>query len=110
MQRMPCMKRSGAGGNRLSLIAYKKVPCHNHSRLSVEQSLLTMRSPYLDNELVALAYQAPAGQESSKMPALRFIAESNDLLGRIPTDRGLVYRPTPGLTKLRHLYHEFTFK
>ncbi|MFZ0825989.1 MAG: asparagine synthase-related protein [Verrucomicrobiia bacterium] len=99
-----------ARGNRLSLIAFKQVPWHHHSRLSVEQSLVTMRSPYLDNELVALAYQTPAGQEAGKTPALRFIAESNDLLGRIPTDRGLVYRPTPVLTKLRHFYQEFAFK
>ena len=63
-----------AEGNRLSFIAFKQVPWHHHSRLSVEQSQLTMRSPYLDNELVALAYQAPEGQEFSTTPALRFVA------------------------------------
>lgn len=99
-----------ARGHRLSLIAFKQVPWHHHSRLSVEQSQLTMRSPYLDNDLVSLAYQTPAGQESSKTPALRFIAESNEGLGRIPTDRGLVYRETPVLTKLHNLYQEFTFR
>jgi asparagine synthase (glutamine-hydrolysing) len=99
-----------ARGNRLSLISFKQVPWHHHSRLSVEQSQLTMRSPYLDNELVALAYQAPVGQEFSKTPALRFIAEGNEALGRIPTDRGLVYRATPVLTKLHNFYQEFTFK
>jgi asparagine synthase (glutamine-hydrolysing) len=99
-----------ARGNRLSLIAFKQVPWHHHSRLSVEQSQLTMRSPYLDNDLVALAYQSPAGQEFSKTPALRFIAENNAALGRIPTDRGLVYPPRLVLTRLHHLYQEFTFR
>ena len=31
-------------------------------------------------------------------------------LARIPTDRGLLYRPVPGLTKLNNAYQEFTCK
>ena len=99
-----------AACRRLSLIAFKQVPWHHHSRLSVEQSQLTMRSPYLDNEVVALSYQVPEGGEFAKEPALRFIAEGNPEIGRIPTDRGLLYRPTPVLTRLQHLYQEFTFR
>jgi len=99
-----------ARGNRLSLIAFKQVPWHHPSRLSVEQTQLTMRSPYLDNELVELAYQTPAHQELSKAPALRFVADSNKALGKIPTDRGLLYRPVPVLTRMRNLYQEFTFR
>jgi asparagine synthase (glutamine-hydrolysing) len=95
---------------RLSLITMKQVPWHHHSRLSVEQSQLTMRSPYLDNELVRLAYQAPQGQELSKTPALRFVADNSAKLAAIPTDRGLLHRPTPALTALGNLYQEFMFK
>jgi asparagine synthase (glutamine-hydrolysing) len=94
----------------LSLIVHKQVPWHHHSRLAVEQSQVTMRSPYLDNNLVALAYQAPKGQEFSKTPALRFVHECNAVLGRIPTDRGLLYRPTPVLTRMQNVYREFTFR
>jgi len=95
---------------RLSLITMKQVPWHHHSRLSVEQSQLTMRSPYLDNDVVRLAYQAPTGQELSKTPALRFVDDARRPLAAIPTDRGLLYRPTPALTKLNNLYQEFTFR
>jgi asparagine synthase (glutamine-hydrolysing) len=102
--------RQEASGNRLSLIASKQVPWHHHSRLSLEQSQLTMRSPYLDNALVKLAYRTPRGQEFNKTPALRFISESMPALGRIPTDRGLSYPPTPGWTKLLHFYQEFSFR
>lgn len=94
----------------LSFIAFKQVPWHHYSRLSLEQSQLTLRSPYLDNELVALAYRAPSDLVASKEPALRVIAEGNPDLSRIPTDRGLLYRPTPVLTRGRHLYEEFTFR
>jgi asparagine synthase (glutamine-hydrolysing) len=80
-----------AVGNRLSFIAFKQVPWHHYARLAVEQSQLTLRSPFLDNDLVALAFQAPAGVTNSPGPALRLIAEGNPRLGRIPTDRGLIY-------------------
>ena len=99
-----------AQGRRLSLIVQKQVPWHHHSRLAVEQSQVTMRSPYLDNDLVALAYQAPEGHECSKTPALRFVHECNPALGRIPTDRGLLYRPTPVLTRMHNAYQELTFR
>lgn len=96
--------------HRLSLITAKQVPWHHPSRLAVEQSQLTMRSPYLDNDLVALAYRAPAGEETSKVPALRFIAEKSPKIAEIPTDRGLTYPPRPVVTRLQNLYQEATFR
>ncbi len=94
----------------LSFIAFKQVPWHHYSRLSVEQSQLTLRAPYLDNELVRLAYRASREQLISKVPSLRLIAEGNPSLSRLPTDRGLLYQANPILTKARHFYQEFTFK
>src|SRR6185369_2397307 len=93
-----------AQGHPLSFIAFKQVPWHHCSRLAIEQSQLTLRAPYLDNDLVALAYQTPAALALSKTPSLRLIADGNPALGKIPTDRGLVYAPTPVLTKAQHLY------
>ena len=51
--------RTESAGHRLPFIAFKQVPWHHYSRLAVEQSQLVPRSPFLDNELVALAYRAP---------------------------------------------------
>ncbi len=93
-----------------SFIAFKQVPWHHTSRLSVEQTQLTMRSPFLDNELVALMYRSPASLSRSPVPALRLIAEGNEAMSRIPTDRGLRFRPLPIVDKLRNQFQEFTFK
>jgi asparagine synthase (glutamine-hydrolysing) len=82
----------------------------HYSRLSVEQSQLTLRSPYLDNDLVSLIYKAPPELITSREPSLRLIAEGNANLARIATDRGIVYRQTPVVGKIRHLCQEFTFK
>jgi asparagine synthase (glutamine-hydrolysing) len=97
-------------GHLMSFIAFKQVPWHHYSRLSIEQSQLVMRSPFLDNALVSLMYQAPMDHLTSKAPALRLIKDGNGKLALIPTDRGLLYRPIPILTRLRHEYEEFTFK
>jgi asparagine synthase (glutamine-hydrolysing) len=97
-------------GHPLSFIAFKQVPWHHYARFAVEQSQLTLRSPYLDNDLVALMYRAPSELLSSKELSLRLIHEGNPLLATIPTDRGLVYREAPIVGKVRELCAEFTVK
>ncbi len=90
-----------AQGNPLSFIAFKQVPWHHYARFAIEQSQISVRSPFLDNDLVALAFQAPPEATTSLTPSLRLIAEGNPLLGRIPTDRGITY-PENGITNRLH--------
>jgi asparagine synthase (glutamine-hydrolysing) len=97
-------------GHPVSFIAFKQVPWYHYARFAVEQSQLTPRSPYLDNDLVALMYRAPPDQILSREPSLRLIAEGDPRLASIPTDRGLLYRPNPVTTRLRHFFQEFTAK
>jgi asparagine synthase (glutamine-hydrolysing) len=96
--------------HRLSFVAFKQVPWHHYSRLALEQSQLTLRSPYLDNDLVALAFQMPNKLSSTNELSLRLITEGNHALGKIQTDRGVLYPPLPVITKLTNLYQELTFK
>jgi asparagine synthase (glutamine-hydrolysing) len=79
------------------------------SKFTVERSQVTYRTPYFDNDLVALAYQTPAVLLNNE-PALRLIADGNPALGKIATDRGLAFRSIPGVSRAQHWYQEFTFK
>jgi len=97
-------------GHRQSFIAFKQVPWHHYSRHSVEQSQLTVRSPYLDNDLVSQTYQAPPEVILSREPSLRLIAEGKAGLAEIPTDRGIVYRSTPVIGRIQNQYQEITVK
>lgn len=97
-------------GSRLSFIASKQVPWHHHSRLSVEQSQLTMRSPFLDTELVGLVFRAPEFMLGAGEPSFRIISSGNAALARIPTDRGITYPPVPFLTPLRRRYADFMMR
>ncbi len=99
---------SERGEKALPFIAFKQVPWHHYSRLAVEQSQIVVRSPFLDNELVALAFRFPEPAASSAF-ALKLIADGNPSLARIPTDRGLVQR-RQGLSAFRQCWHEFTFR
>ena len=96
-------------GHRLSFTAFKQAPWYMASKFTVERSQVTYRTPYFDNDLVALAYQTPA-QLLSNEPALRLIADGNPVLGKIGTDRGIAFRSIPGVTPILHAYKEFTFK
>jgi len=96
-------------GNRTSLIAFKQVPWLHYARFAMESSQLTVRSPYLDNELVALAYQAPSDYSVNQRLAARLIHDGNPALAAFPTDRGPLGRN--GLVgRLAESYQEFTFK
>jgi asparagine synthase (glutamine-hydrolysing) len=94
----------------VSFIAFKQVPWHHYSRLAVEQSQLTLRSPYLDQRLVKLMFRAPTDAIRDKSHSLRVIAEGDRALAAIPTDRGLLLHPRPVLSKITHVYQEMIFK
>lgn len=94
----------------LSFVAFKQVPWHHYARLSVEQSQLSLRSPFLDNELVALMFRAPAELAASNAVSLRLVFESNPQLGKLPTDRGQAYGDESLVSKIRKLLAELTVK
>ncbi len=97
-------------GHRLSFTAFKQAAWYMTAKFAVERSQVTLRTPYFDNDLAALSYQAPPEQIASNDSSLRLIAEGNPALKKIGTDRGLAFRSIPGVTRALHLYHEFTFK
>lgn len=90
--------------------AFKEVPWNLFGNLAAGRSQLQFRTPYLDNELVALAFQAPEQVRQSSLPSFRFVRANNPVLGEIPTDRGFAGNNS-GLKFLsRRVFAEVTFK
>ncbi len=102
--------RAEAACPRLTFIAFKQVPWHHQARFSIERSQLTPRSPFLDNELVALAYQAPAELASNTRPLFDLIGRGNARFAHIGTDRGLRARNIPLLSPIERSWKTFTVK
>ena len=97
-------------GHPVSFAAFKQGPWHHHGILALEQTQVSMRSPFLDNDFIRTVFRAPESAFSSSDVSLRLIADGNGALLRIPTDRGLA----GGQRRLReaasHGLLEFTFK
>lgn len=99
-----------AQGNPLSFIAFKQVPWYHYARFALEQSQITVRSPFLDNELVALAFQAPSEARESPVFSLGVGAESSLRVSRIPTDRGFSYSAHRITNQLHRSVEDFLTK
>jgi asparagine synthase (glutamine-hydrolysing) len=70
--------------------AFQEVPLNIFGSLSATQSQVHFRTPYLDNELVALACQTPRAFQHSGAPVFAFVRNHHPRLGAIPTDMGYV--------------------
>jgi asparagine synthase (glutamine-hydrolysing) len=99
-----------SGTHPVTFSAFREIPWSLFGNLAAGRSQVTFRTPYLDNDLVALAFRAPAEVRRSADPALRLIGTCDARLGRIPTDRGLVSGDSGVAHRLRRLFAEVTFK
>jgi asparagine synthase (glutamine-hydrolysing) len=93
----------------LSFTVFRQIPWYHYGLFSLEETQITTRTPFLDNELVRTAYRAPQSACREDL-CLRLIEEGDPRLARIPTDRGKSFDSKGILAELRHQMLEFTFK
>lgn len=100
----------GAEEHPISFAAFKEIPWNLFGSLAAGRSQVTFRTPYLDNEIVALAFRVPENLRKSSLVALHLVKENNPVLARIPTDRGCggAFQGLPYL--LGRLFCAVTFK
>jgi asparagine synthase (glutamine-hydrolysing) len=97
-------------GHPLSFAVFRQAPWHHYSLLSLEQTQLTLRSPYLDNDLVKNVFRAPQAVLASNDLSLRLIADGDMSLRKVRTDRGLGGNGHKLYSAARRNLLEFTFK
>jgi asparagine synthase (glutamine-hydrolysing) len=73
----------------LSFFVFKQAPWFNYNRACLEQSQLTMRTPFMDNDLVGLVYRAPQEAVSNDDMSLELVKDGNVELSKIITNRGV---------------------
>ena len=103
-------------GHAVTFTAFRQAPWYQYGLLALEQTQLTMRSPYLDNDLVRIAFRAPNGAmvksdlfEDSR-ECSRLIEDGNKELQEVPTDRALGGRPGRWSQPIERGFQEFTFR
>jgi asparagine synthase (glutamine-hydrolysing) len=93
----------------LSFTLFRETPWLEHNRFSVEQSQLSIRSPFHDIELIKLFYRAPPSIRNNNKTSILLIKNNDPILSKIPTDRG--YYLTNSLkTFFLHPIYETSFK
>jgi len=85
-----------------------QVPWFHYAQYALEVSQLSVRSPFLDNDLVRTAYRAPRAAFADNEICLRLIADGDPRMRRIRTDRGVGKEGVTG--NLSRAVLEFTFK
>jgi len=88
----------------------KEIPWNLFGSVAAGRSQVTFRTPYLDNEIVSLAYQMPEPLRRSSLAAARFIHANSPAMGEIPTDRGFTGHNSGPVFWARRIFAEVTFK
>ena len=73
----------------VTFAAFRQSPWHHFGVLSLEQTQLAVRSPYLDNDVVRTVYRAPGPIEINEQGRPRLVQEGNPSLASLRTDRGI---------------------
>ncbi len=92
----------------VSFTAFREVPWSLFGSLAVCRARMAFRSPYLDNQLVALSFRAPHELRKSSRPAWRLIHKNAPRLAAVPTDMGV--GGAVAFRAVRGLFAKITFK
>ncbi len=91
-------------GHPLSSAVFRQAPWHHYGLLALEQTQLSLRSPFLDTDFVRTVFRAPQSTFTNNDVSLRLIADGNAALRRLQTDLGF------GGSTASQKFLEFTFK
>ena len=94
----------------LVFAAFRQAPWHHYGLLALEQTQLSMRSPYLDNDLVRTLFRAPEAVARSNDLRIRLVGDGNMTLRKIRTDMGFAGRGERFPGAILRYCHDFTFK
>ena len=93
-----------------SWAAFREVPFHLVGLRAIAASMLTLRTPFLDNELVDLALQASPACLATPRPALSLVHACKPELAAMSTDRGVRWPGAGPVSLARRALSEVFFK
>jgi len=94
----------------VTFAAFRQSPWYHQGVLALEQSQLTVRSPYLDRDFVRTVFRAPRETAHGRDVRLRLIGDGDPALRQTRTDRGLANGRNRLSAAMTRGFLEFTFK
>jgi asparagine synthase (glutamine-hydrolysing) len=89
---------------------FRQAPSQGYGRLTIERSQVIPRTPFMDNDLVQLVYQAPPRLLKGEELSVAILSRYHPDLLKIPTDRGLLFNATMIRRLTRRLHREAFIK
>ena len=93
----------------VTFAAFRQSPWYHHGILALEQSQITVRSPFMDNDFVRTVYRAPK-ESIDRDVRLRLIRDASPVLATLRSDRGVGGSGSRVASFLTRASREFTFK
>jgi asparagine synthase (glutamine-hydrolysing) len=94
----------------VTFAAFRQSPWYHHGILALEQSQLTVRSPFMDNNFVRTVYRAPRETGDHEDVRLRLINDGSPRLAQIRSDCGVGGNGGRLTSLLARASLEFSFK
>lgn len=94
----------------LTRVVAEEIAWYEFGRVSVEQSQVTLRTPYMDNSLVKLMYEAPFAVRASRIPQARYVRAKCSEIADVPTNMGKVRENSELMGKLAYAGYWALFK
>lgn len=94
----------------VTFAAFRQTPWRHYGMFALEQSQLTVRSPYLDNAFLKTVYRAPKTSAFGRDVRWRLVRDGNPALARLRTDRGIGGNRGPVASRVSRKLLDFTFR
>jgi asparagine synthase (glutamine-hydrolysing) len=98
------------GEHSVTFAAFRETPELRFALVAASRSQVTFRTPYLDNEIVALAYQAPETARMSSDCTSSLVKAINPSLSKLPTDMGELGEANHLAVALRRIFAKIACK
>jgi asparagine synthase (glutamine-hydrolysing) len=92
------------GEHPVTFAAFRELPEQRFAITAASRSQTSLRTPYLDNELVAFAYQAPETVRMSADCTSSLVKAKNPSLSKVPTDMGEMGEASRLAVALRRIF------
>jgi len=94
----------------ITVAVTREIPDRRFGVVAAGRSQTVFRTPYLDNELVALAYRTPPALRASPQPLIAAINDNSKVLSQIPTDMGFLGEGAGIDSSFRQIFGKAIFK
>jgi asparagine synthase (glutamine-hydrolysing) len=87
----------------LTRVVCEEIPWYEYGRVAVEQAEVLLRTPYMDNQLIELMYQAPPAVRASRDLQAKYVKRRGGRVADLPTNMDTIGSGNRILSKITYI-------